>query len=135
MIDPAAILVDALNNDSDVFMLLSGGVYAYRIPPDAVPPLALVMVPAGFPAAAPSPEWWTYMATIDIHAEFPALSQEIADKVSRLSFSIVGETSNGVVADCQVASVAAVTDGNWTPTRYRQVVTVDLTARRTFEGG
>lgn len=129
MIDPAAILVDALNNDPTVFADLNGNVFAYRIPPEAAPPLALVLVPSAFPAAAPTSEWWTYMASIDIHTETPAASQDIAEKVSRLVYSIVGDTSHGVVSDCQVASVTAITDGGWTPTRYRQIVTVDLTAR------
>lgn len=129
MIDPAVILVDALNNDADISAALSGGIYAYRIPPDATPPLALVMVPMAQPAAAPTSSWWTYMSTIDIHTEAPAASQALADKVARLAFSIVGDTPGGVVADCQVASISAITDGAWTPIRYRQVVTVDLTAR------
>lgn len=129
MIDPCLILVDALNNDPGISASLSGGVYAYRIPPEATPPLALVMVPMSQPAAAPTSSWWTYMMTIDIHTETPAASQLLAELVSSLVFQIVGDTPGGVVADCQVASISAITDGAWTPTRYRQVVTVDMTVR------
>lgn len=144
MIDPAAILVDTLNNDPDIFSTLSGGVFAYRIPPDAVTPLALVMVPSAFPAAAPTSEWWSYMATIDIQTDTPQSSLAVADLVSKAVYKVVGNYPAGVVADCQVDSIAAITDGSWTPTRFRQVVTVDMTvrpvtvnsaARRTFEGG
>lgn len=129
MIDCAEILVDALNDDPDIFALLIGGVSAYRIPPEAAAPLALVMVPSANLAAAPSSEWWSFMATIDIHAEAPFASLTIADKVARMVPSIVGDHPSGVVADCQVMSIVSVVDGAWTPTRYRQIVTVDVTAR------
>ena len=135
MIDTAALLVDQLNQDPNVAASLPGGIYAYRIPPDATPPLALVLVPGNFPAAAPTIEWWQSMATIDIHAESPAVSNNIADRITQVVTNIVGSYNQAVVADCQVTSVASIVDGAWTPTRYRQVVTVDLTARRTFEGG
>jgi hypothetical protein len=144
MIDPAAILVDVLSNDAGISAILSGGVFAYRIPPDAVTPLALVMVPAAMPAAAPTFEWWTYMATIDIQTDSPQSSLTVSDLVSQAVYKVVGNYPTGVVADCQVGSIAAITDGSWTPTRFRQVVTVDMTARpvtvnsaarRTFEGG
>lgn len=135
MIDTASLLVEQLNLDPDVAADLSGGIYAYRIPPDASPPLALVLVPGNFPSAAPTIEWWQSMATIDIHAETPGVSSAIAEKVTQVVTNIVGSYRQGVVADCQVTSVASIVDGAWTPTRYRQVVTVDLTARRTFEGG
>ena len=75
------------------------------------------------------------MATIDIHSETPAESLAIADKVVAMAPTVVGSHSQGVVADSQVSAVAAMTDGGWTPTRYRQIVSVDITARRTFEGG
>lgn len=129
MIDPALILVDALNSDPDISNDLTGGIYAYRIPPEAVPPLALVLVPVTTPAAPPTVEWWESMATVDIHTETPQASLDVAQKVARLTPTVVGPRSGGVVADCQVASVSSVVDGGWTPTRYRQVVTVNLTAR------
>lgn len=129
MIDPALIMVNALNDDPNIFADLGGRIYAYRIPPEATTPLALVMVPASFPAASPTSEWWRYMVTVDVHAETPQASLPIADKVMRLVPSIVGSTPSGVVADCQVESVNSVVDGSWTPTRYRQIVTVEMTAR------
>lgn len=129
MIDASLTVLDAINADPEVSAELSGGVYAYRIPPEAVPPLALVMVQGTFPATAPSIEWWRHLVTIDIHAESPQVSLVIADKMKSLVSSIVGDTSGGVVADCQVDSINAIADGSWTPTRYRQIVTVDLTAR------
>lgn len=129
MIDAALTMVDALNADSDIVADLGGRIYAYRIPPDAQVPLALVMVPAYFPAAAPTSEWWNFTVTVDIHTESPQLSLSIADKVMRLVPTVVGNTSGGVVADSQVDSVSAITDGSWTPTRYRQIVTVEVTAR------
>jgi hypothetical protein len=135
VIDVAAIVVEALNDDPEISAELSGGIYAYRIPPEATPPLALVMVPSAQPAAAPTVEWWTYMVTIDIHSEAPVGSLTVADAVTRMVPSIVGTHSTGVVADSQVDVITSITDGAWTPTRYRQIVTVDLTARRTFEGG
>jgi hypothetical protein len=135
MIDMPALLVEALNSDPEVFSTLTGGVYAYRIPPDAKTPLALVLVPGAFQGAAPTQSWWSFMATIDIHAENPADSMRIAELVTAMVPTVVGSHSQGVVADGQVSTITAITDGGWTPTRYRQIVTVDLTARRTFEGG
>ena len=129
MINPALSIVDAMNADETVFADLGGRIYAYRIPPEAQVPLALVMVPSSFPAARPTSQWWSYMVTIDIHSESPQTSLDISDKVMRLVPTVVGNTSGGVVADCQVESVTAITDGSWTPTRYRQIVTVELTAR------
>ena len=135
MLDAALTVVDAINGDPDVVAELSGGVFAYRIPPEAVPPLALVMIQGSFPAAAPSFEWWKFLVTIDVHSDSPQKSMMIADKMKNLVSSIFGDTPGGVVSDCQIDSINSITDGAWTPTRYRQVVTVDLTARRTFEGG
>ena len=129
MIDPSLILIDAILDAPEISAELSGGVYAYRIPPEATPPLALVLIPGAFPAAPPSDAWWDYLATIDIHSDSPQKSLQIAHAVSKLIPTVVGSSPNGVVADCQVDSVSAITDGSWTPTRYRQVVTVDLTAR------
>lgn len=135
MIDAALTVVDAINADMDVVSELQGGVFAFRIPPEAVPPLALVMIQGSFPAAAPSIEWWRYLVTIDVHTDSPQKSMMIADKMKSLVSSIFGDTPGGVVADCQIDSINAVTDGAWTPTRYRQIVTIDLMARGTFEGG
>jgi hypothetical protein len=129
LIDAALTLVNAIQNDAELSASLSGGVYAYRIPPEAAPPLAVVQVPFSRPSTSPQTIWWDIAASIDLHSESPQESVRLADEMQRLVPSIVGNTLGGVVADCQVDSTASIPDGGWTPTRYRQVVTVTLTAR------
>jgi len=129
MIDAALTLVDAIQNDAALSAGLSGGIYAYRIPPEAQPPLAVIQVPTKTPTTQPQTAWWDIYASIDIHSEQPQQSVALADEMQRLVPTIVGITPGGVVADCQVVSTASIPDGAWTPTRYRQVVTVTLTAR------
>lgn len=125
----ALSLISAIQNDAGMSGGLSGGVYAYRIPPEATTPLAVIQVPVSRPTTDPATTWWDYTATIDIHSESPQESVALAGELQKLVPSIVGITPGGVIADCQVESTASIPDGGWTPTRYRQVVTVTLTAR------
>jgi hypothetical protein len=129
LIDAALIIADALRNDAEVSGLLTGGIYAYRIPPTANPPLALIQVPNMYPATSPQTTWWDVMASVDVHCEAPRDSVVISSEVQRVIPTIFGSHPSGVVADSQVESNHSVVDGAWTPTRYRQVVTVTMTAR------
>ncbi len=129
MIDVTGILVRALADDAEITDFVGDRVFGFRIPKDAEPPLIVVMTNSQYPADAPAAEWWSSVTSVDVHTVDPALSAEIADVVRRVVPKVVGAREEGVVADSQVESVLSIVDDGWTPTRFRQIVTVDVTAR------
>jgi hypothetical protein len=133
MIDIVRELVAVLHADAEIDAILGGAVYGFGIPEDATPPanppLALVMAFQTVPAARPSISWYRTLASVDFHSEDPGTSLALATRMKALAPTIVGERITCVISDCQVESIQPITDVGWTPTRYRQVVTVDLTAR------
>jgi hypothetical protein len=133
MIDLVAEFVRVVHDDPELSAALGTRVYGFRIPEDADPPadtpLALVTPFQVVPAARPTSEWWNGLLSIDFHSEDPATSLRLADRMMKLAPTIVGVRSTCVVSDCQVESRQPIVDDGWTPTRFRQVVTVNLTAR------
>jgi hypothetical protein len=128
-------LVDAINDDATLSAALSTRVYGHRIPdpgakkPAASPPLAVVTVAQETPATRPQTQWWRTLASVDFHANDPATALELAARMRDIAPTIVGGRATCVITDCQVESIQPVIDDGWTPTRFRQVVTVDVTAR------
>jgi hypothetical protein len=131
VIDIVKDLVAFIRADDELSAALGTRIYGYRIPDsdDAVPPLCLVGAPSSVPSTRPQTTWWAYLATVDFHTDNPADSLALSSRLEQLAPSFVGFHSSSVVADSQVDSVQPVIDDDWTPTRFRQVVTVALTAR------
>ena len=129
MIDLTAEFVAALADDAELAATLDDRVFGFRIPEKAEPPLALVLEFQTVPAARPTSEWWRGLVSIDIHAETPGESLALSKRVAELVPTFVGAHASCVIADSQVESIQAVIDDAWTPTRFRQVVTVVVAAR------
>jgi hypothetical protein len=92
-------------------------------------PLILVRSVIRRPATAPTTQWWLHILSVDVHSTDPAESSQLGHDAELTVNAIVGGQSGGSVAYCEVASVENIEDGAWTPTRYRNVLTVELTAR------
>jgi hypothetical protein len=73
--------------------------------------------------------WWEHTLTVDVHAEQPSASHDLAVTVEAVVATLAGSHPEGVVADSTVDDTTFLEDGSWTPTRYRNIVTVALTAR------
>jgi hypothetical protein len=129
MIDIVRELVAAVKADTTLNTGVGGRVYGNRIPQGAAIPLILVTAAQNTPATRPQTTWWRSLTSIDVHAEDPAVSLALATRVQEITPTIVGARATCVITACQVESRLPVVDDGWTPTRFRQVVTVDLTAR------
>lgn len=129
MIDIVLELVDAIGDDAELASALGSQVYGHRIPQGAAPPLAVVLATQDTPATQPQTQWWRSLVSVDFHASTPAASLALATRMREIAPQIVGERATCVIADCRVESAQSVIDDGWTPTRFRQVVTVDVTAR------
>ena len=127
--DLTALLIDKIKNDAGVAAVVGTKVYGYTIPADVKPPLVLVSQMSAAPTTDPQTVWWDTMVQVDVHAEKPQQSHDLAQLVTDLLPTVVGSHDKGVVADSRIDSLQTVIDDGWTPIRYRQVVTVDLTAR------
>lgn len=132
--DVAALLVEQFKADPEIALATKGAVFAYRIPQQTEPPLVLVQVPMTEPIAAPSSEWDSWMVTVDVHANDVQTSRPLAKHIERLLSQFSGAYPQAVVAGIRVESNQSIVDDGWTPTRFRQIVTVDVTARDP-EGG
>jgi hypothetical protein len=129
VIDVAAMLVEELKGDNELYAVVGSNIFGYRIPQNATPPLVLVTVPQSTPVAAPSSSWSEFMCVVDVHSESPALSLAVGQRVEGLLSQVSGSFATAVVSGMRVESNQSVVDDGWTPTRFRQVVTVDVTAR------
>lgn len=108
---------------------VDGDLYGHRIPEGADVPLALVTLVSDRPGTAPQTPWWKTLVSLDVHSTDPGEALAMAQAIKELAPSFVGVHSNSVVTDCQVVSTQPLVDDGWTPTRFRQVVTVALTSR------
>jgi hypothetical protein len=128
-------LLDAINDDTELATALGVKVYGHRIPdpgtrkPVPTPPLVVVTAAQATPSTRPQTQWWRTLASVDFHANDPATALELAARMREIAPTIVGGRATCVITDCQVESIQPVIDDGWTPTRFRQVVTVDVTAR------
>lgn len=123
--DMAALLVRALSEDPTI----TAPVFGESIPPDTSSPLVLVRSVVRRPGTAPMTVWWEHTLTVDVHSEQPSESHDLAVAVEAVIPTLAGSHLEGVVADSTVTDSTFLEDGSWTPTRYRNIVTVSLTAR------
>jgi hypothetical protein len=123
------LLISEIGSDSEIATYVGSRIYGYSIPQAAVVPLILITQVQTIPVTNPQTIWWDSMVTIDIHSNEPAESAAIAHLVMELLPQIVGGPETLVVADSRIDTCETIVDDGWTPIRYRQIVTVDLTAR------
>ena len=128
-VDAVEVLVRTLLADEAISNLVSGRIYGGTIPAGASTPLLLVRNISRMPATIPATVWWDLLASIDVHSENPSESYQIACAVSDTVNAISGTLPEGVVQKCEASDIASIEDGAWTPTRFRNVVTVSFTAR------
>ena len=95
---------------------------------DAVP-VILVRAISRKPATQPTTQWWRYYITADVMDLNPSISQGIAWDAEFAINSIGGSQGTGSISYCEVSSVEQIEDGGWTPTRYRNVLTIEIVAR------
>ena len=125
MFDPIPTLMSALKARFPGVEVFGGS-----IPKDkGATPLILVRSVMRRPATSPTTQWWLHILSVDVHSTDPAEASQLGADAELAVNEIVGGQSGGSVAFCEVASVETIEDGGWTPTHYRNVLTVELTAR------
>lgn len=129
MIDLVAMFIREIKAEASLSTVVGDRVFGYKIPAGADSPLIVVTALQSRPFTTPSTVWWDTMVTVDIHSEDPKESEALSQAALAFLPTLVGSHAEGVLADCQVDSSLLVVDDGWTPTRYRHVVTVDVTAR------
>lgn len=122
-------LIDCMEADSVLGSALGGKIFGATIPLDEVPSLVKVTLPQTVLMARPTTAWFSAIAVVDFHALNYNDSLLWAERLARIAPTFVGVHDTCVITDCQMESIQPVTDEGWTPVRYRQVVTVDVTAR------
>ncbi len=123
--DPVPVFMSALSAKFPDIKVFGGSIPKGE---DAVP-LILVRSVIRRPATAPTTQWWLHILSVDVHSTDPAESVQLAFDAELTVNAIVGGQDDGSVAYCEVVSVENIEDGAWTPTRFRNVLTVELTAR------
>ena len=125
MFDPVPVVMQVLK---DAFPSIN--VFGGAIPKgEDAAPLMLVRSIVRRPATSPTTQWWLHVLSVDVHSSDPAESVQLAAEAELAVNAIVGGQSSGSVSYCEVASVETIEDGAWTPTRYRNVLTLECTAR------
>lgn len=127
--DLVAALVRALSDSPEISGWATGGIFGGFIPKDAVPPLVLVKDVARRPTTRPTTQWWDLVAVVDIHAEDPAATFDITAPIEEAVRSVAGSQPEGVFQSCDAVGITSMEDGTYTPTRFRNLVTVEATAR------
>ena len=123
--DPVPVFMSALSAKFPDIKVFGGSIPKGE---DSVP-LILVRSVIRRPATAPTTQWWLHILSVDVHSTDPAESVQLAFDAELTVNAIVGGQDDGSVAYCEVVSVENIEDGAWTPTRFRNVLTVELTAR------
>lgn len=100
-----------------------------RIPQDTPAPLVLVTMVSQTSSTAPQTGWWRTLLALDFQSEDPKLTREMAFHIATRAPQFAGIHGTAVVTDSQVVSNQSLVDDGWTPTRFRQIVTVEVTAR------
>ena len=132
--DVVVDLVAAASADSALESVLDGRIYGYVQPEGAPRPFIVITATSIVNVARPTRQWKNTLAVLNIHSEDAIESNDIATLVDEFVPTFVGIHDSCVVQDSQVESIQPVTDDGWTPIRFRNVVTVDLTAREPKEG-
>lgn len=121
---------DTILADADVSVALAGRVYGNAIPKNAnTLPLALITCPGLVPNTKPLTQWWKGLLVIDVHAASVAQARQLGVSIAALFADINGVSRAGVIASTDVNGIQLIEDDEWTPPRYRSLVTVDVTAR------
>jgi hypothetical protein len=128
MLDLVPEMITWLEADTEV-VVEGFSVFGLRIPQDSETPLVLVTMVSQTPSTAPQTGWWRSLLALDFHSEEPGISREVAYHVATQAPKFAGIHGAAVVTDSQVVSNESIVDDGWTPTRFRQVVTVEVTAR------
>lgn len=92
-------------------------------------PVILVRAISRTPLTQPTTQWWRYFLTADVMDLNPSVSQVLAWEAEFAINDIHGKEGAGSVQYCEVSSVEQIEDGGWTPTRYRNVLTIEMVAR------
>ena len=129
MIDIVAEMVELVNSDQELKDILGRNVFGYRIPQGASLPLAVITHVQTTQTARPTGAWWSGFVSVDFQSDDPDVALALATRMTDVAPMIVGTRATCVVSDCQVESIQPIIDDGWTPTRFRQVVSVELTAR------
>jgi len=129
MFDPVPVIVQALLTDDRVATWTEGRIFGGSIPEGSVPPLIVVMLSSTRPTALPSTEWTDFLVTVDVQAEDSGVSYQIALATVQAISKIVGSVTDGVVSSTEVTGTTADESGAFTPTRFRNVLSVEMTAR------
>ena len=123
--DPVATVMSTLQTALPNVEVFGGYIPATN---DAVP-VILVRAISRKPATQPTTQWWRYYITADVMDLNPSISQGIAWDAEFAINSIGGGQGTGSISYCEVSSVEQIEDGGWTPTRYRNVLTIEIVAR------
>ena len=127
--DPVPVIVSALLADDRVATLTSGRVFGGFIPEGSEPPLIVVMLTTSRPTTSPPSQWRDFLVTVDVQAEDSGVSFQIASAAMSVLNKIAGTVTEGVVSSTEVTGTTAIEEGAFTPTRFRNALTVDMTAR------
>ncbi len=127
--DVVSALVRVLSADTELSTSVGGRIYGGLIPSGAMAPLVLVQSVSSKPTTRPTTQWWDSIATVDVHSEDPLDSLSIAQAVEVIVNTVSGSQPEGVFAVCEATGIASIPDGAFTPTRFRNIVTVVATAR------
>jgi len=127
--DPVPVLVQALLTDDKIANWTSGRVYGGFIPEGATAPLVLVMLTSSRPSTSPPTQWFDHLVTVEVQAEDSGVSFQIASAAMPVLNRIAGTVTDGVVSSSEVTGLSVFEDGAFTPTRFRNVLSVDMTAR------
>jgi len=123
--DPVATVMSTIKTALPNVEVFGGYIPATH---DAVP-VILVRAISRQPATQPTTQWWRYYITADVMDLNPSASQGMAWDAEFAINSIGGSQETGSVQYCEVSSVEQIEDGGWTPTRYRNVLTIEIVAR------
>ncbi|MFZ9392582.1 MAG: tail completion protein gp17 [Ilumatobacteraceae bacterium] len=128
--DGVEIIVNVLLADTAVKALIGDKVYGGIVPPNAVPPLILVRSIARRPVTNPTTQWWEIATAVDCQSEDPSGSFQLACAAEDAINGIVGAQTGSVVQASRVTGISSIEDGAFTPTRFRNVATAEITARK-----
>lgn len=127
--DVTAAFVQRLLADGAVTAHVGSQVFGESIPVGVEPPLVLVRSVIRTPFTRPTTVWWKHTIAVDCHSTNPGESHDISEAVEKAVDEWNGVDPTGVIANSQVENTSLFEDASYTPTRYRNVVTVALTAR------
>lgn len=129
--DGVEIIVNALKAATAVTALVPAtSIVGGQVPAGAKAPMILVRGIARRPSTKPTTQWWDMAVSIDCQSEDPATAYQMACAAEDAINSIVGKNSGGVVQASEATGISIIEDGAFTPPRFRNTITAELTARK-----